>query len=328
MSKLKRLLVTGATGFLGSHICRFANAHGYLIIPGIRKASESKLKGDFYQDPLFIDLLDGSKFKAALATYESLNGAIDYVIHCAGITRSKHLETFELGNKIFTEIIATAFTEKTTTCKKFIFISSLAATGPGDPISMKGINESDPPKPISPYGKSKLAAEEAIENIKNLPWLIFRPTAIYGPGDHNFPKFYQLFKRGIDIRIGDKERKMSFVHVHDLAALLVQALNSECVHKHYGVSDGRAYTQEEFHNYIKQAFQVKAIKIQIPMALAKGIGQFNEHIASLKGEAAHMNAIKIKDLTSKNWIVNIAAIKKDFSFQPKYTLDKVDFSKL
>jgi nucleoside-diphosphate-sugar epimerase len=318
MERPKRLLVTGATGFLGNHICRFANAHDYQIIPGIRKTSIYKLQGDFYQAPLFIDLLDSSEFKADLATYESANGPIDYVIHCAGITRTKQLKNFKLGNVDFTTNIVNAFTQKANPCKKFIYISSLAAGGPGDPISMKGIHESDPSNPISPYGKSKLGAEQVIEKMNNSPWLIFRPTAIYGPGDHNFPKFYRLFKKGIDVRIGDKERKMSFIHVHDLAALLVLALDSKQAHKYYGVSDGRSYTQDEFHHYIKQSFQSKAIKIQIPMAVASGIGHLNQFIAKLKGEAAHMNAIKFKDLCSKNY----------FLFQAKYTLDKVDFSKL
>ena len=328
MERPKTLLVTGASGFLGTHICRFANAHGYQVIPGVRKTSIEKLKGDFYKAPLFIDLLDSSNFKTDLATYESTNGPIDYVIHCAGITRTKYLENFKFGNVDFTTAIAKAMKEKQSSSKKFIYISSLAAGGPGNPISMKGIRESDPSNPISPYGKSKLEAEQVIANLKNLPWLIFRPTAIYGPGDHNFPKFYRLFKKGIDVRIGDKERKMSFIHVHDLAALLVKALDSEQEHKYYGVSDGKAYTQDEFHDYIKHSFKSKAIKIQIPMAVAYGIGHLNQFIAKLKGEAAHMNAIKFKDLCSKNWTVDISAIKKDFSFQAKYTLDKVDFSKL
>ena len=327
MDKGKTLLITGASGFLGSHIATYAKAHGYQVIPGIRKGAESKLVDTFKWPPFYFDLFNPESLKTTLEEYETKYGTIEFVIHCAGITRSKNLEDFTSGNTCFTETLATTFAQKKKRLQKFIFVSSLAANGPGDPKTMKGIHENDKANPVSPYGKSKLAAERHLLEM-DLPWLIFRPTAIYGPRDHNFPKLYNLFKKGIDLRIGDADRQMSFVHVKDIAALLVEALDRPLTKKIYPVSDGNSYTQEAFNTLIKQSLNVHPFRLKIPLAAAIMVGHINEAIAKLKGEVAHMNAIKVKDLYSKNWVVDISSIKKDFQFQAKYDLSKVDFSKL
>ena len=262
-----------------------------------------------------------NRLKMTYQSYTQKYGQIDYVIHSAGIHRAQKLIDFKKGNDSFSREFYQALSQLETPIKKYVYISSMAAQGAGDPNTMKPLQEDDVCRPVSPYGKSKRNAEMFLLEQQKPDWLIFRPTAVYGPGDHNFPKLYELLAKGIDLRIGSDQRKISLVHVKDLAGVIIESLSSNYVNKIYNVSDGQAYSQEEFHKTILDKIGRKAIRIKISQGLAKGIGHLNAILGKIRGRVVHLNTKKIEDLCAMNWSVDISAVQKDFNFDARYSLE-------
>ncbi|MFZ4521167.1 MAG: NAD-dependent epimerase/dehydratase family protein [Bacteroidales bacterium] len=319
---MANILITGASGFIGSFLVEEGLKQGFEVYAGIRKSSSR----GYLQDPRihFIEFDFSSKEKVieTLDDCKKSNLRFRYIIHNAGLTKAQKKEDFYNVNCLNTKHFIEALISAEMVPEKFLFISSLAAYGPGDPHSGEPVKNSHEPKPIELYGKSKLEAERYIRSLKNFPWLIVRPTGVYGPKEKDYFVFFQTINRGLEPYIGFKKQVLTFIYVRDLVRLIYLALDSPHVNKAWFVSDGREYPSEMFAAITKKALGKKTLRITVPLFIVKTIATVGEHIGGLFGTIPTLNTDKYNVLKSTNWRCETEPLKNDFGFEAEYDLEK------
>ena len=319
---MKNVLITGASGFIGSFLVEEGLKQGYQVFAGIRKSSSR----EYLQDPrikfLEFDFSTKETVAETLAECQRNQIRFDYIIHNAGLTKAKKKEDFYNVNCLNTINFIEALTEREMVPEKFLFISSLAAFGPGNPLTGEPVRLADEPKPIELYGKSKLDAERYITGLKNFPWLILRPTGVYGPKEKDYFVFFQTINRGMEPYIGFKKQILTFIYVRDLVRLAFIALASPHIQKGWFVSDGKEYPSELFAGITKKALGKKTIRFTVPLFIVKSIATIGENIAGLWGAIPTLNTDKYNVLSSTNWRCEVAPLEQDFGFKAEYDLEK------
>ena len=315
---MKRILITGASGFVGSFIIEEALKNNFEVYAGVRKTSNRRYLS--HPGIAFITL-DFSN-KKALKDLLLKTPRFDYIVHVAGIIKTCRKDQFDTVNYRYTRNFIEALTETQRVPDKFLFISSLAAMGPGDEKSLKPVTLNDKPHPISFYAKSKLKAEQFILSQKNFPYLILRPTGIYGPREKDYYLAYKSIQQHIETYIGSKEQHLTFLHVIDLARLVITALESKIVNKTYFVTDLKYYTAEQFNMLIKKILNKKTLTIVFPKFFVQMVVAINETISCLLGKPVTLNRDKYHELICKNWLCEADETAKDFEFTPQYDLEK------
>ncbi|MCF6183069.1 MAG: NAD(P)-dependent oxidoreductase [Bacteroidales bacterium] len=316
---MKKILITGASGFIGGFLVEEALKNNYTVYAGIRETSNLQ----YLQDKRI------NFFKANLSSKESIKenllkvGKFDYIIHNAGATKTCDKKMFNRVNFEFTKNFIEVLYETNNIPDKFVQISSLAAYGPGNPETLKPIEENDNPNPLSLYGKSKLKAEQYIKSLKDFPYLIFRPTGVYGPREKDYYVMYKSIKQGIETYVGTKKQYISFIYVKDLAELLIKSLSSSVIQKSYFVSDLKNYTSFEFNSLIKKNLNKKTVSLVFPLFFVKFISIINEKLfCFFSGKISTLNKEKFKEISQTNWLCDSSDLVKDFEFKPKYDLEK------
>ncbi len=315
---MKTVLITGASGFIGSFLTQEAIKRNYKVYAGIRKTSSTK-----YLDTKKINIVEFD-FSSKKSIKKTLNNypAFDYIIHAAGIIKTCNKKEFEKVNYRYTKKFVNALTETGKTPGKFLFVSSLAAYGPGNEKTLEPVKESDTPHPVTLYGKSKLKAENHIKSLDNFPYLIFRPTGVYGPREKDYYLAFKTIKNHLEPYLGTKEQHLTFVHVNDFARLAFDALESDITNKSYFVTDLKKYTAQEFNSIIKKVLKRKTLTIVFPKWFVKPYVFINEKIACMTGKPTTLNTDKYNELIAKNWLCDSSAVAGDFSFSPEYDLEK------
>ncbi len=315
---MKRVLITGASGFVGGFIVEEILKHNFEVYAGVRKTSNRKYLS--HPDIRFVEMDFADK--EALKNLLQKVPRFDYVVHAAGIIKTCDNNNFDTVNYHYTKNLTEALAETGKIPDKFLYISSLAAVGPGDENSLKPVALSDEPHPVTFYGKSKLKTEQLIQSLENFPYLILRPTGVYGPREKDYYLAYKSIRQNIETYIGSKEQHLTFLHVADLARLVVTALKSEIVRKTYFVTDLQHYTAEQFNALIRKILNKKALVIVFPKFFVRMVVTVNERISCLFGKPVTLNSDKYKELICKNWLCEADEIVKDFGFRPQYDLEK------
>jgi len=314
---MKKVLITGASGFVGSFLVEaFLGADPELeVYAGVRKTSSRQFLTDPRIQFFEMDFSNQKKLEKDLG-----EKGFNYVIHNAGLTKADRKKDYFLVNCDYTENLINALQTLPVPVEKFVYMSSMAAYGPADNMPEDLVKETDTPRPIDTYGESKLAAERVIKKYKNLPYLIFRPTAVYGPRERDIYTFFTILNKGLEPYIGMAEQSLTFIYVKDLVALIAKATLSEHRQKCYFVADGSVYSNYDLGKYGKKYLNKKAIKIKVPTGLVRGIAYLNESIGKIIGKMPALNLEKVNILESLNWKCDIRALKTDFDFIPKYNL--------
>ena len=319
---MKNVLITGASGFIGSFLVEEGLKQGFQVYAGIRKSSSRA----YLQDPRIKFLeFDFSSREAILKTLEVCkadNIRFHYIVHNAGLTKVKKKEDFYNVNCRNTIHFIEALIESGMVPDKFLFVSSLAAFGPGNPDSGEPVRLADDPNPIELYGKSKLDAERYITALTDFPWLIVRPTGVYGPKEKDYFVFFQTINRGMEPYIGFRKQMLTFIYVRDLVRLIFLALDSVYIHKAWFVSDGQEYSSELFAEITKKALGKKTVRFTVPLFLVKTIAVIGENVAGLWGSIPTLNTDKYNVLKSTNWRCEVDPLKTDFGFTAEYDLEK------
>jgi nucleoside-diphosphate-sugar epimerase len=309
-----KLLITGASGFLGYHLIEAALLQDYEVYAGVRKSSNTKHLLNDKVHVVEMDLSDTGRTKNVLEQ----NG-INYIIHAAALTKAKTESDYNFSNALLTRNLAIAATEAHIAIKKFVFISSLAAMGPsanGEPVK-----EADIPQPLTWYGKSKLLAEKYLREINNLPFIGLRPTAVYGPREKDLLLLIKSVNKGIEVYIGNGEQKLSFIYVKDLAALAINSLSSKIIGEFYNISDGEVYNRYAFADAAKRATHKKTIRLQLPLGLITTVAAGMDALYVRSSKTPVLNKDKIKELTAADWSCSIVKSQKDLGFVPVYNLE-------
>ena len=318
---MKKILITGASGFIGSFLVQEALNQGYEVYAGVRPSSSKKYLTD--SRIIFFELLFSriELIKEKLIYYERKIGRFDYIIHNAGITKALSKEEFDFVNLKHTINFVQALIETNCVPDKFIYMSSLAAYGPGNEITMQPIREDDVPNPVSSYGKSKLRAELFITSLQNFPYLIFRPTGVYGPREKDYFLMYKSINHHLETYIGTSKQKLSFVYVKDLSSLIFKALQSEIIGRSYFVTDGNQYNSQEFSNIVKSHLDKKTLKIVFPKFIVKIIAFCLEKFYAIFKRVPTLNTEKYLEISHRNWLCDSSAAMNDFDFTPKFNLE-------
>ena len=316
------VLITGASGFIGSFLVEEGLKRDYQVYAGIRKTSSRQ----YLKDPRIHFLeMDFSSVDTIVATLEECKNQgirFQYIIHSAGITKSGKKEDYFRVNAQNTQNFIQALAKTGMVPEKFIYMSSLAAHGPGDPATMLPVMLSDTPNPIELYGKSKLEAEKYILSLDSFPWLILRPTGVYGPREKDYYIFFKTVSRGLETYIGYRKQILTFIYVKDLVRLIFDTLTSPIVMRSYFVSDGREYDTKTFAAITKKILQKKTIKITVPSIIVKQLAFGLEKLFGLWGTIPTLNTDKYKVLRSTNWRCETEPLQRDFGFIAEYDLEK------
>ncbi|MEI7981099.1 MAG: NAD(P)-dependent oxidoreductase [Bacteroidota bacterium] len=319
---MKNVLITGASGFIGSFLAEEGLKRGFNVYAGIRRSSSR----EYLKDPgiqfVEFDFSDQDKVVQTLADCKKNSLRFDYIIHNAGVTKAKKKEDFYNVNCRNTMNFTSALLQTGMVPDKFVFISSLAAFGPGNPETEEPVKLTDVPKPIELYGKSKLDAEKHIASLGTFPWLIVRPTGVYGPREKDYFVFFQTISRGFEPYIGFKKQTLTFIYVRDLVRFIFDALISPQVRKSYFVTDGGEYSSEEFAAITKRVLGKKTLRITVPLPIVKGIATGGEFLLGLWGGIPTLNTDKYNVLSSTNWRCDTGPLQQDFGFHAAYDLER------
>lgn len=316
---MQKILITGSSGFVGSFLVetclqQFPNME---VWAGVRKTSSRKYLQDNRIHFFEMDFSDTQKMTEDLRTQQ-----FTHVIHNAGLTKADKKQDFFRVNTDYTKNFITALEKSGCPLEKFTFVSSMASYGPADNKTGGMVVESDTPRPIDTYGESKLAAERFLRSQPDLPYLIFRPTAVYGPREKDIFTFFQILNKGIEPYIGLKEQQVTFIYVKDLARLLVEATFSDVSRKSYFVADENVYSNYDLGRYGKQFLNKKSFRIKVPVSLVRGVALVNETYGKLSGKMPPLSLEKVNILESLNWKCDIRGLKRDFGFESEYDLEK------
>jgi nucleoside-diphosphate-sugar epimerase len=319
---METLLITGASGFIGSFLAEEGLRRKYRVYAGIRKSSSKQ----YLRDPeirfLEFDFSTVDRIAETLNRCKEENIRFHYIVHNAGVTKSNKKEDFYRVNFLFTKNFIEALRQTGMIPEKFIFISSLAAYGPGDPVTMEPVKLSDEPHPIELYGKSKLEAEKYIRSLEQFPWLILRPTGVYGPREKDYFVFFKTINNRLETYIGSNPQFLTFIYVKDLCRAVLDALESTLVRKAYFVSDGNIYDTETFAAITKRLLGKKTVKLRVPEGIVKWLAFGLEKVYSTWGSIPTLNTDKFNVLKSSNWKCEVQPFFDDLDFHPEYDLEK------
>ncbi|MEE9912593.1 MAG: NAD(P)-dependent oxidoreductase [Deltaproteobacteria bacterium] len=314
---MKKILITGATGFIGSFLVDEAQKRGYEIYAAVRKTSH-------------FDHLENKNIKIVQVDFsdsDSLNHSVrslprfDYVIHNAGVTKSLIKDTFFEVNQRITNRLVTALLQRDKTPDKFLLMSSLAAFGPGDQESKLPVLLTARPKPVTAYGESKLAAEKFLMQQNSLTYIIIRPTAVYGPGEKDIFEIIKLMNHGIAFQAGTKSQCLTFIYVKDLARLIFDAIESPCSNKAYFATDGNLYTSRDLGQIVSRRLGRKIVHVALPVWLVKTMGALSELLCRIVGCAPVLNMEKVNELSARNWNCDVEPLLSELQFKAEYNLE-------
>ena len=319
---MENVLITGASGFIGSFLVEEGLKRNYQVYAGIRKSSSREYLQDAAIQFIEFNFSSVNSILSVLQECKAKNIRFEYIIHNAGVTKAQKKGDFYRVNYLHTKNFLDALREAGMIPEKFIYISSLAAFGPGNPLTMEPVKLSDTPQPIELYGKSKLEAEKHIQTLSDFPWIIIRPTGVYGPREKDYFVFFQTINRGFETYIGSAKQILTFIYVKDLVRVIFETLSSSFVQKSYFVTDGKEYDTLEFAAIAKKHLEKKTVRLVIPSGAVKLIAFSLEKVYKLWGRIPTLNSDKFQVLSSTNWRCETEPLQKDFGFQAEYDLDK------
>lgn len=318
-----KILITGASGFIGSFLVEKSLEYDFETYAGIRASSSKKYLAD--ERIKFIDLnySDKEKLISQLNEFKRQNGAWDYIIHNAGVTKCARKSDFEKINFTFTKNFVEALCAADMIPKTFVYMSSLSAWGAGNEKTLEPVKSDDTPKPNTAYGKSKINAENFIADIPDFPYLFIRPTGVYGPREKDYLSFVKSVKKGIVPSIGLKPQYLTFIYVKDLAKAIFLLIEKNIVRKSYFVSDGNVYTDKEYALTVKQLVGKKfTVKICIPVFVLKAVCFLLDAVYGWFGKSSTLNRDKYSILKARNWKCDTQPLQNDTGFHADYDLAK------
>lgn len=308
-----KILVTGANGFLGSHIAESLLKKGYPVVCLVRKESNKRWLSEIidkvevrYSDFLYPETLKNN--------FDD----IDVVIHAAGLTNTFDWHNYYLVNFLGTKNILKACLEAGK-ISKFIYISSHTASGPSPTDDVK--HENSPTKPVSHLGKSKLLAEEeAMKYISNFNVVILRPTVIYGPRDFNLLPLFKFAKKGFFVRFGDLNRIVNLCYIDDFVDGVLKVLDAKlCSGELYYIGGNNEFFYE-IKDTLSKVVNKKLKDVLIPRYLVTITALFYEIIGRLTKTNYALNRDRVLDLLQQNWGITCEKAKRDLNYIPKTAL--------
>jgi nucleoside-diphosphate-sugar epimerase len=308
-----RVLVTGANGFVGSHLVEALVAQDYQVRCLVRHSSDTTFIRHLPVEWAYGDIARGEGLEAACA-------GVDAVCHFAGATKARERETYFRVNAEGTRHLLAACERVAPRLRRFVYASSVAASGPspdGHPI-----DESHPPQPLTYYGQSKLQGEQFCQECADrLPVVILRASPVYGPRERDIYFYFQTVNRGVKLLLGRGERRASLVFVHDLVSMTLRVLEDyRAAGQTYFVAEGRDYDWQQISDLIAAALGKRAVRVVLPEGLVPTIAAVADLQARLTGQPALLNDQKLIELRQRYWVYSAEKARRELGFEAQYDL--------
>lgn len=344
MEQKERILVTGASGFIGSFIVERGLELGMEVWASVRRGSSRAYLQDERIHFIEMDMGNRESLFALMRRQKEEVGPWHYVVHAAGATKCRKKSHFERINTEGTRNLADALQETGMTPRRFVFISSLSVYGPvreqavpphalevaehndgtGAPLRESvytPLLPSDRPQPNTAYGRSKLAAEACLRNRTGFPFIVLRPTGVYGPREKDYFLMAKSIRRHIDFSVGYRRQEITFVYVKDLVQAVFLALRNGKTGSGYFVSDGNVYSSRAFSDLLQQSLGVRhVLHVKAPLFVLKAVCAVAGLLSAVTGKASTLNIDKYNIMQQRNWQCDISAARTELGYRPQYDL--------
>jgi nucleoside-diphosphate-sugar epimerase len=292
-----RALVTGATGFVGSHLVEALAARGDEVVVLARRPERAAPLARLGVR-VALGALDDDASLAAAA-----HGA-DVAYHLAGLTAAARPGDYLLANEAGTRRLVAAVRRAAPALARFVYVSSQAALGPSAPGQR--LAEDAPCRPLTAYGRSKLAGEAVVRAAAGLPWTIVRPPAVYGPRDREFLKLFRMIRGGLAPVFGTGAQQVSLVFAPDLADAIVRAGTAPAaVHQTYHAAHAEVVSTRDLVEAIGRAVGRTPIVLPVPGLLAKAIVGLIGALSAARGRPSVLNLDKMAEYLAPAWILSV-----------------------
>lgn len=314
-----RILITGASGFIGSFLVEEALRRGFDTWAGIR-ASSSRA---YLQDPRIHFLELDFAHHDTLRRQLTAQGRFDYIVHCAGVTKCIDPADFDRVNHVQTCDFIDALRELQLVPRQFIFISTLSVFGPVHERDYRPILGTDTPRPNTAYGRSKLKTEQYLQSLRDFPYVIFRPTGVYGPRERDYYVMAQSIARHVDVAAGFRRQDLTFVYVADVVQAVFRAIDRGVTARAYFLSDGQVYASRTFSDLIiRELGHPWVIRLKFPLFALKTVSLCAEWWAKRRGKTSTLNRDKYNIMKQRNWRCDITPAVEELGYAPAYDLDR------
>ena len=314
------ILITGASGFIGSFIVEEALRRGFETWAAVRKSSSRAYLRDERIHFLELDLSSEQALTDQLRGY-----TFDYVVHAAGATKCLHANDFYTINYEGTRNLVNAILKLQMPLKRFVYLSSLSVFGDiKEQLPYQEITEHDVPRPNTAYGKSKLKAEQFLDSIGNaFNYVILRPTGVYGPREKDYFLMAKSIKGHVDFSVGFKRQDITFVYVRDVVQAVFLAFDRGMSGRHYFLSDGNVYQSSTFSNYLRNEMgHPWWIRVKAPVWVLRVVTFLGEQVGKATGKITALNNDKYNILKQRNWRCNIEPTCDELGYHPQYDLQR------
>lgn len=305
-------LVTGATGFLGAHVVRALVAEGWrarVLVRGPAGRLSADLRGVF--DVVEGDLSEGSDLARAAA------GA-DAIVHVAGVTKARTLEDYREVNARGTERLAAAAAQ-TAPGALFVLVSSQAAAGPAR--GGRPVEETDEPRPVSWYGRSKLEGEEALKRRWPGAAIVLRPSVVYGPGDRGLLVLFRAAARGV-LPVPAGASRVQVIHARRAALGIARAARRRDLAGRTGfLCDPEPLSIESLSRAIARLPGRRPFLLPVPRAAVRLAGAFETALEAVTRRSRPFNGDKAREILAGDWLADGAPMDRDLALPPPFPLE-------
>ncbi|MCX7702493.1 MAG: SDR family NAD(P)-dependent oxidoreductase [Planctomycetota bacterium] len=315
-----KALVTGATGFVGSHLVRRLIADGWRVVATKRRRSSLE-----HLPASQIDFVEWDVSSEPSEELEKALAEVDIVFHLAGVIKSLNKDDFYRINFEGTRLLY-GMASKHGNIKRFVFFSSQAAAGPSPTV--EGIDESAPCKPVCHYGRSKMLAEIFLAAKEACPFTIIRPPVVFGEKDPATGELFRAVAKGWRFRIAGFLKAISLVYVEDLVEGVISAATAE-------IAKGRTYffcydepvSLDGFFDLIEDAFDGMADgkkrlvrRLTVTAAEVKFFAALAHLFGSVFGFVPSLNLYKLPHFAQRFWTIRCDRAKRELNFKPSFSI--------
>lgn len=298
----RTIVITGATGFIGGALAKRLALSNWKIKALVRSESRHKRRQDIAVEWVTGDLED-------IESLQRLVAGADVVVHCAGAVRGVSQSDFDRINVDGVMRLAQVAAQQNPQ-PRFLLISSLAAREPE----------------LSYYAASKLKGEKVLAlHSGGMLWGVFRPSAVYGPGDREMLPLFQWMFRGVAPLIGSKEKRVSLLYVDDLVGAIVSWLQKGGHHQRtYELHDGQigGYSWQEIIAVVERLRGKSICRVNIPVCFIKAMASINLFTAKVFGGSPILNPGKVRELTHSNWVADNNLLSDETGWVPQISLEQ------
>jgi nucleoside-diphosphate-sugar epimerase len=327
-----KILITGASGFIGSFIVEEALRQGMETWAAVRRSSSRQYLQDDRIHFIELNLDSQEELEKQLRGHD-----FDYVVHAAGATKCLHKEDFFRINTEGTKNLVLALLAQRMPLKRFVYVSSLSVYGAiHEKLPYVDIREEDTPQPNTAYGRSKLEAERWLdalntaevsrpyrEEVGEFPYVVLRPTGVYGPRERDYFLMAKSIKQHSDFAVGYQRQDITFVYVLDVVQAVFLACERGQTGRKFFLSDGEVYQSTTFSDLIiEELGHPWCLRIKAPIWVLRVVTFFGDIAGKLTGKVTAMNNDKYHILKQRNWRCDIEPARKELGYEPHYSLQQ------